>query len=580
MDSIAEIKSRINIEELVSTYVPLKKVGRQFKALCPFHNERTPSFYISPERGIAYCFGCRKGGDIFSFVQEIEGVDFSAALKLLADKAGVKLETRQRIDSGKKSRIDRLKQMHESATEYYRDCLASDSRALAYLEKRGIAKQEARKQFGATPAKPDGLYRHLLECGFVQDEITVGGLATTREIGGGECLDRFRNRLIIPLKNASGDVCAFAGRALDDDQQPKYLNSPETPLYHKSEILFGLSEARAAIRRADEIVIVEGYFDCLAAQRTGVAQTVASGGTALTEEHLQAIKRFSTRLILAFDQDAAGWAATVRALELALPMGFSIRVARWEKAKDPDELTRLGPELFARAIKQSVDGASFLVGLFARQCGTATIENKRSIVQELLPFWNKTKSPLELSEWIKLTARELSVSETALYDEFKQFQKKGATSPRSTGQKKEEPAKVSGEIKSQEHLVALLLTYPNLYSLANQVVSKELFTDSDLQTIYAHPTTEYNADLEGSLYKRKQLLSLYGEMMFKEMTEEAARQEVHLACAALTRSGFEKRKKGLLASLRSASGNDAQKVLMEYQLVLHEERELREFPGK
>lgn len=589
MDSISEIKSRISIEQVVSQYVQLKKAGRHFKALCPFHKEKTPSFIVSPERQMAYCFGCRKGGDIFKFVQEMEGVDFRKALEMLADRAGVQLPKFSPEYKERASQRDRLIEMHEKAAQFFEKQLwdtAEGEKVLRYLKKRGLKEETVKKArlgfaAGSTGADTgDTLYKYLLEQDFTREEILAAGLAVARDTSQQACADRFRMRLIFPIKNLSGDICAFGGRAVKSDQEPKYLNSPETPIYHKNEILYGLSEARAAIRNEKCAIIVEGYMDALTTVQVGIANIVACSGTALTENQLRLLKRFTNEIILAFDLDNAGRIATERSIELALAEEFNIRVAVWDtegKTKDPDECIRKDEKTFRASLKNAAPAMNYLFDYYIAQFGSAEVTGKRKIISALLPFFNKTMSPIELDEWMKSCAARVGVSHQSLYDELKQFQKKqamGNFTPSFSAQTADDESvqKITPEVRAAEYLLGLILTYPETLGVANHIVKPEDFIEKELENIYRSLTSQYNQTLDDKEKERAEMLRMYAESRHADMQWDAVEEEVKQAANSLIKKRFDREKRSLVAKIKEAEAQDKIKFLEAYQELLSGEK--------
>lgn len=575
MDPISEIKSRISIEELVSQYIPLKKAGRHFKALCPFHQERTPSFYVSPERQLAYCFGCHKGGDHFKFVEEIEGLDFRGALKFLAEKAGVTLPKTLPEEQKRKSERDRLVEMHEQAAKFFEDQLweSSDGKKVAkYLEKRGLETKTVKEaHLGFAPEAGDKLYTFLLECGFTRGEILTAGLAISRDTEQGNCIDRFRMRLIFPIRNLAGNICAFGGRAVRDGDEPKYLNSPETPIYRKSSVLYGLSEARADIRQKKSVIVVEGYMDALAAAQAGFKNVVACGGTALTTDQLAILKRFAQNLFLAFDRDTAGKLATNRSIELGFTAEFSLRVVVWKSdAKDPDECLRKDPDVFAKAIEEAKPATEYLLKSCSENFDLAAAEGKRKIIEELLPFFTQMKSAVELDVWLKQCASNLGISLSALYDELKRFQGKQKFLGQAALKTSIKPdlsfsPETDSFIRHQEYILGLLLTYPELTSIAFQLLAPEDFDDIELQNIYRSLSTEYNQNLG----ERANLLAMYAETFAADMTFDAVQEELKSIIKALKRLKLNQEKRSLVEQLQRAPAQEKKSLLQAYQDLLN-----------
>ncbi|MDB4979227.1 MAG: primase, partial [Candidatus Peribacteria bacterium] len=306
MDSVLEIKTRLPIEVLVARYCQLSKKGRDLVALCPFHNDTKPSFLVSPDKGIAYCFACNTGGDIFSVYQKIENVDFPQAVKDLADIAGVILPDKPEHAAGpKKDEKERVRDCLESAMQFFMEQLKVTPSALEYLQKRGVPPEQIEEfRLGLAPDSFTATYDHLLKAGFSKTEITAAGLAVQKELEG-KFYDRFRDRLMFPIHDPQGGIIGFGGRTLGNDDA-KYVNSTDSILYHKSNVLYGFHMAKEAMREKGSVIVVEGYFDVLACHRVGIQNVVAASGTAFTEQHAKLIKRYADTVALCLDTDPAG----------------------------------------------------------------------------------------------------------------------------------------------------------------------------------------------------------------------------------------------------------------------------------
>lgn len=586
MDAISQIKSRLSIEDLVAQYIPLKKAGRNFKALCPFHKERTPSFVVSPERQLAYCFGCHKGGDQFKFVCEIEGVDFRGALTLLAEKTGVELPKKLPEDRFKKTERDRLIELHEKATAYFEEKLLDSpdgKKVLTYLNKRGFKEKIIRHgRLGFAPDDADGLYTHLLKKDFTRDEIIASGLVIARDTQSEKCVDRFRMRLIFPIHNLSGSICAFGGRAVREGDEPKYLNSPETPIYNKSSILYGLAGAKTSIRQKASALLVEGYMDALACVQAGITNAVACSGTALTEDHLRLITRFTKTLLCAFDRDEAGKLATFRALELGLSQNLELKVVTWPgDAKDPDEALRDDAKKFINAIENPMAATDYLLNSVKDQF-SKTVDGKRQMVQVILPFIAAVASPVAVDEWIKQCAGTFDISVTALYDEFKSFKlrQKNPIASSYAASKLSEASIRPKSVQLEEYFIGLLLTYTEFFGIANQLVKIEDFEDIELQNIYRDLTTEYNqtlargGEISGAFKvngERADLLAMYVESKNLDMNWGSLEQELQDTAYALVRLRFDREKRLLINRLKTASKSETAQLLETYQELLIQE---------
>ena len=386
-DSVQKIKDRLNIIDVISPYVELHKAGKNFKGKSPFTSEKTPSFYVSPDRGMYYCFSTSQGGDMFSFVQAMEGVDFKEALKILAQKAGVELVAE---DPKKKTQRERWYAILSDATAFYVESLQHEPAALEYLEMRGVKKETLQKwQIGFAPGPPQYGWRMVKEAleakGYTKDELLKTGLIKTTE-GGKEPFDVFRDRIMFPMSDQNGKVVAFSGRILHpDEKSPKYVNSPETELYKKSELLYGYDKAKHGIRTFNFSLIVEGQFDVVMAHQAGYGNTVAVSGTALTLHHVQLLERLSDRVVLALDADRAGIAAMKRAAELMLKRGIDVKVAEMPLGKDPADIIKVDVSEFKAIVGKSVHVIEFLLHVLCRE-ETEERSLKRRARTEILPF--------------------------------------------------------------------------------------------------------------------------------------------------------------------------------------------------
>ena len=413
-----KIKDRLGIAEVVSSYIKLEKAGKNLRARCPFHNEKTPSFFVSPDRGSFYCFGCAAKGDIFSFVEQMEGLDFKGALKLLADRAGVKLEYRH---VGERDSREKLFQILEETTRYFETNLKLNDEAKNYLKKRGLNdKTITAFRLGFAPDEWRALLTHLKSKKFAESDLEKAGLIKKGEAGG-NYYDRFRGRIIFPIADSAGRIVGFSGRILKGkSDDAKYLNSPETELFAKSRILYGLDKAKTAIRQRDFAVLVEGQVDLLMSHQTGVANTVASSGTALTDEHLNLLKRFSNRLLLVFDPDEAGFKAALRGAGLALARGLEVKVAALPEGLDPADLVLKNPLSWKEALKNAVFLIDFLLARILNK-GYDKRQLAKAVEKDILPYIASLKSRIEQSHYISEIADKANIKAEALWEELRKI---------------------------------------------------------------------------------------------------------------------------------------------------------------
>ncbi|MDD5354982.1 MAG: DNA primase [Candidatus Omnitrophica bacterium] len=416
---INDIQDRCDIVELISSYIPLKRTGRNFKANCPFHNEKTPSFVVSPDKQIYHCFGCGEGGNALSFLMKYEHLDFKEALEVLAKRAGVAIQFEEQGQDAERTYINELYRINELACDFYHNLLLkrNDPALNKYFQARNI-KEETLKKFkiGLAPNLWDGLLNYLRAKSINIKFIEKAGLIIAKENGG--FYDRFRNRLIIPVLDIKNRVIAFGARVLDDSL-PKYINSPETQIYIKGKNLFGLSLAKDAIREKDCCLIVEGYFDVIAPMQNGFMNIVASSGTALTPEQIRLLKRYTKNVIVIYDADKAGQLATLRSLDLFLEEDMFVKVVNLPKGYDPDLLVRkFGIEKFQELVNKSMDIFDYKLDLLKNLYDTKKINEKTKIAAEMLSMIKKIKNEILKSEYIKMLAEKISVSETSLMKEL------------------------------------------------------------------------------------------------------------------------------------------------------------------
>lgn len=429
-----EIKERLSISDVVSSYIKLEKAGGNYKARCPFHAEKTPSFVVSPARGTYHCFGCNKGGDIFSFVQDIEGVDFREALEKLASRAGVALRA---IDPKELSRQKALYDTMELSARFFEFVLKRTPKALEYLRSRGLSDESiAAWRIGYAPADWRKLTTFLREKKMSDEVIEKVGMAIRSDKSvranvsshsGGGLYDRFRGRIMFPIFDAQGRVVAFSGRIFPENEkdgagstgisQAKYVNSPETPLYNKSKILYGYDRAKQSIMREDTAVLVEGQVDLVMAHQAGTTNAVAVSGTALTGEHLGLIKRFSDNLVISFDGDTAGLSAAKRGVLLALGLGMDVKVAALPEGTDPADLIAKDPSAWRSALAKAEHIVPFYLKHLAAR-GLPKREFIKEVSQEVLPLVAEIANRIDQEHFVKEISSELGIAEDAVREEL------------------------------------------------------------------------------------------------------------------------------------------------------------------
>jgi DNA primase len=478
------VKQQADIVRVIGEYVQLKKAGQNFRGLCPFHSEKTPSFNVHPTRQIYHCFGCGKGGDVFSFVMEMEKCEFPDAIRIVAEKFGIAIpRSKERSPAERKENQQRvaLVEMHREAQTFFVKQIEGTlegKAARAYLEDRGIDKAAMdRFGIGYAPSGGDILLRFLRQK--YPDKLLVESGLVSRDQSG-RIFDRFRRRITFPISNESGKIVAFGCRALGDDQ-PKYLNSPETPIYSKSSVLYHLDRAKEALRRSDFAVLVEGYMDAIAVARAGISNVVASCGTSLAEPQIKLLGRFTRRVIVNYDPDAAGQTATERSISVLLEQDFEVRVLALPGKADPDKFIReQGAEAYTKLLKEAPPYVDYLIGR-ARQMDLTTGEGKLRAVNFLLPYVQKIPNRILRSEWATRIAQQLRLDEPVLRAALS----KAAAERRS--EVKTQPQLVGRAAKPVERRLIRMLSEAEGFrrELAQKLQQEQLYHGLETEKIFA-----------------------------------------------------------------------------------------------
>jgi len=526
MSVVDEIKQRLDIVEVVSSYVTLKKAGRNYKGICPFHAEKTPSFIVFPDTQSWHCFGaCGTGGDVFTFVMRQENQDFAGALQLLAQRAGVSLKQRTEADLAEDKLKKRLREVVETAAEYFHNLLLNSTAGetvRSYLAQREINQETISKfQLGYALDDWQALGDYLQQRGYKREDILAAGLIIEREDGSGH-YDRFRGRLIIPIRDERGGVVGFGARALDDST-PKYINSPQTPVFDKSTILFGLDLAKGAIRREGLAVIVEGYMDVLMAHQHQIANVVASMGTALTEAQLKLLARFSKRFALALDADAAGYQATLRSMTLAqetltdrvvpvpTPGGLikyeshldiDIRIITLPQGQDPDKVIRENPALWAELVENALPIVDYYFKAITSELDMDSPKGKAEAVRRLMPVIQEIGNAIEQAHYIQKLARLVRMDERIL---LRQAGTKGKKAKSREVEREELPDREEFTFGLEEYCLSALLKRPHLLQSLDEVLrdvgvdglSADDFAQAENREIFASWQESLGLDLDG-----------------------------------------------------------------------------------
>ena len=497
-----EIKSRLDIIEVIRQYVPLRPAGLNFVARCPFHNEKTASFNVSPTKQVWHCFGCSKGGDLFSFVMEIEKITFIEALRLLAPKAGVVLKE----ESGPQASVrNRLLDMHEQAATFYHKILMetpAGANAKKYAVGRGMNKEMVEQwQVGFATDSWDDLTNYLRTKGFKDDEIVLGGLGVKQQ-NGSRIYNRFRGRLMFPIKEINGNIIGFSGRLLPeyeerDKTQGKYVNSPQSPIYDKGRVLFGLDLAKQSIREFNLAIAVEGQMDCVTAHQFGFANVIASSGTALTAEQGMLIKRFTKRVAFAFDMDAGGRQAVERGAQQAMLLDIEALIVDLPQGKDPDECIRKDFEGWKKSIEHAKPAIQYFLDEQLSQVDLSSASGRRELSEKILVWISRLANSVERDFWLKKLSQAIDSDESSLRESLvKLIKRNESLTPTAIVQLPEQNQEpTSREEILTEQFLALLIAFPELIEGVGPYVSIEQLSGSSLQALYRQLVVYYNKSI-------------------------------------------------------------------------------------
>jgi len=512
MDSVEEIKQKLDIATVIGEYVPLHKAGSNFKARCPFHNEKSPSFFVTPDRQIWHCFGCNEGGDMFTFVQKIEGIEFPEALKLLAQKAGVQLK---QFDPRITSQKNRLHEVCQSAASFWQECLRADigKNALEYVVRRKIQdKTIVEFKIGFAPDSWDATLKFLLSNGYTESEVFQSGLTVRKEKGTGY-YDRFRDRLMFPIQDIHGNVIGFTARTLKADEPAKYINTPESVLYHKSNVLYALDKAKKSIRENNYVIIVEGNMDALTAHEAGYKNVVACSGTALTMEQINLLKRYTNNFALCFDQDEAGQKAAERSIDLLFGAEVNTKIVQVLNGKDPDECIKNSPESWEASLRQSKDVMKFYFDKYLTVDNLSNVIKKKQAVKVILTQIAKIKNKIEQDHWVKQLSNILQIEAGLLWESLPRNavgrektdfsrKRKNTAGPAADNQIK---TGQNTKVENLRMIITILLNYPKHIAYAQEFLLPEMIEDEELSGFYKVILSCYNQNQQ---LEKEQLIKL------------------------------------------------------------------------
>ncbi len=549
MDDVAEVKSKTDIVSIIGEHVRLNKAGRNFKGLCPFHEERSPSFMVSPELQIYKCFGCGEAGDVFTFLEKYEGLEFYEALKFLADKVGVKLSPRAGQENSIKQKV---LEANDMAARFYHYLLTSHKlgrEGLEYLTTtRGISADTINSfNLGFAPPAPTLLFDTLTKKkGLDPAILESAGLVFKTRVG---YMDRFRGRVIFPITNHRNEVVALAGRILpqfDDKKSGKYINSPESPVYHKSSSLYGLNLTKENIRDTKSVVVVEGELDLISTWQTGIKNIVAIKGTAMTVEHVRLISRFAEVVIMALDSDFAGDSAAIRGLSFAQNAGLEIKVVEIRDYKDPDEFARADAEGFKAAVKNAVDAWEFIINVVAKRYDLATGPGKARASRQIIPILATIDDDIVRAHYAQKTAYKLGVPVEAVMQEISKRQ-----NPKTTVTEVKEPEKTQATRRDllEEELLALLLSEPALLTIPeNQNIFETPIASKIMLAVTKHLDSGEAFDAKAVAEKLPdELKSKFSEFVIGAQSEEVKNpdKQAKLLVRELTKITLKERMQSL-----------------------------------
>ncbi len=576
MDLKEDIRSRLPIDQLVSQYCPLKKKGRNFVCVCPFHSDKNPSFVVSPDKGIGYCFACQSGGDIFSFFQKIENVDFPTALKMLADKVGLRTSDYDLKESKgpTKDEKERIRECLVVAKKFFQEKLQSVPLAHSYVLKRGVTPELLEKfELGYAPDSFSETYDYLLRQGFSRSDIVAAGLGVQKELSEEKIYDRFRHRIMFPIMDAQGLIIGFGGRTMGDSDA-KYVNSPESALYKKSSVLYGFHHAKDAVRKLRRVVLVEGYFDTIAAHKAGISHVVAVSGTALTQEHVQIIKRFADDVILCLDQDNAGHLAASRAFELLSRAELNILSVKLP-AKDPDEIVQKDPSLFRSIIEDTP--LPYLDTVLASLSSMEDVlepSGKSKISTILFPLFDALPSSVELRAYLEKSAHAFGMVQGDLMADYQRWRSKSLDKSQSVTQDS------TGSLYNRHELcLGIAMLYPGIRQLLSELIEHD---DSRIEKLRKALLQAKNddsltailssQDIDSAYRERIQVLALYCEETFANWSQSLAEREMKKLAHSANREIMVRKQFEIVQALKSARSagrvDEETKLIHRYQQLL------------
>lgn len=583
MTPVEQIKSRLSVVDVVSAYLKLIRAGTNFKAVCPFHSERTPSFFVSPARDVWHCFGCGVGGDQFQFVMRIEGIDFREALRLLAERAGVELRNEKPQERDERAHLFGILEL---AAKFYEASLKRYPKVMAYLVGRGVTNDTIQKfRLGYAPPETmswRAFTEHALQNGYKLEDVEKAGVAIHKQSDSNlspvHYYDRFRNRIMFPVADANGRIIGFGGRIyMAEGQTPvqaegsvaaKYINTPQTPLYDKSGVLYAFDKAKVSMRKENTGIVVEGYMDAIMAHQAGTEHAVAVSGTALTQRQLVLLRRLCDTIVFSFDMDSAGEFATRRSIDLALDMGFDVKALSLPLGKDPADLVVANSVLWRETVAGAVDVVSYFLEKAQKRHDSRTLEGKRSIAGSVLPLVARLPREVDKAHWVTRVASALGVREESVWQDVvreakKQRAEAGSSYSGSTAAEKQTLSSDNGRTRLrllEERMLGILLTHT---AVVVQHASEDYFPSEDGRALYtAYKTAHEGISLRDSLGDER-LGMLMNRLVFETemlVTKENALAEFEACAAEFQRERVKEKLEQLTVDIRKAeeAGNSQQ----------------------
>ncbi len=559
---LQEIKDRLNVADVLSSYIQIKKAGPNFKALCPFHGEKTPSFQISPQKQIWHCFGCHEGGDIFGFVMRYENVDFKEALKILAQKAGVQLPQYRPASPQEQTEKELLFRINDFAARYYHELLIKDKRgaeALTYLKNRGLTLDTIKKwQIGFAPDDFHTLEQALGKKKIAPAMLVKAGVSAKNERG--QIYDRFRGRVTFPIYNYNGETVGFSARILKDDgKSAKYVNSPETLIYSKSKVLFGLNFAKNSVRKNDEAIVVEGQMDCIAAHQAGFTNVVASSGTALTSDQLDLLGRLTRTLKFCFDADAAGLEATKRSASMYMGRDYVIKIIELAGGKDPDDVIKNNPQDFKKQVADARLFLDFYIDKLFADFNSSSVQQKKLVAKEILPLIKLLTDPVEQDHYVKILAGKFNTQSKVLWEALDKIKKTTAPST-AASVNQVSAARVSQEAFLEKQLLGGMLLYPDFASFLLKQASPDEFSDSIIRELVTKLGSGQAFEIKAEVVAKEALFMVESQRDQLEGGSEQQLRELRKTFAIFKLAGIKRQQQRLNMEIRQAetAGNKDQ----------------------